>query len=40
VEGAGGVITNWQGGTWRDGDAVLACGDRKVHAQVIALLRA
>lgn len=40
VEGAGGIITNWQGGTWRDGDAVLASGDRRVHDQVIELLRA
>jgi len=39
VEGAGGVITNWQGGVWRDGDPVLASGDRRVHAQVIDLLR-
>jgi len=40
VQGAGGVITNWQGGVWRDGDAVLASGDRRVHEQVIALLNA
>lgn len=40
VEGAGGIITNWQGGVWRDGDAVLASGDRRVHEQTIALLKA
>ena len=39
VEGAGGVISNWQGGVWLDGDAVLACGDKRIHAQVIALLK-
>lgn len=39
VEGAGGIITNWQGDVWRDGDAVLACGDNRVHQQVLALLQ-
>ena len=39
VEGAGGIITNWQGGPWRDGDALLASGDARLHAQAIALLR-
>jgi myo-inositol-1(or 4)-monophosphatase len=38
VEGAGGVITNWKGEAWRDGDALLASGDRRVHDQAIALL--
>ena len=27
VEGAGGIITNWQGRPWRDGDPLLASGD-------------
>lgn len=38
VEGAGGVITNWQGGVWRDGEPLLACGDRRVHALAVELL--
>jgi myo-inositol-1(or 4)-monophosphatase len=38
VEGAGGIITNWQGKAWRDGDAMLASGDARVHAQTVALL--
>jgi myo-inositol-1(or 4)-monophosphatase len=38
VEGAGGVITNWQGAPWRDGDAMLACGDVRLQAQVVKLL--
>jgi myo-inositol-1(or 4)-monophosphatase len=38
VEGAGGVITNWRGETWRDGDPLLACGDARLHAQVATLL--
>jgi myo-inositol-1(or 4)-monophosphatase len=39
VEGAGGVISNWQGEPWRDGDAVLASGDARLHAQAVALLQ-
>src|SRR3954462_5959836 len=38
VEGAGGVITGWDGAPWRDGEAVLACGDRRIHRQALALL--
>ena len=38
VEGAGGVITGWDGAPCRDGEAVLACGDRRIHAQAIELL--
>jgi myo-inositol-1(or 4)-monophosphatase len=38
VEGAGGLITNWRGGPWRDGDAVLASGDARLHAQTVKLL--
>lgn len=38
IEGAGGIITNWRGGTAWQGGQVLACGDRRVHAQALALL--
>lgn len=38
VEGAGGIITNWQGGPWQDGEPLLACGDSRIHAQSVALL--
>ena len=38
VEGAGGVITSWDGGDCRDGRTILACGDRRIHQQAIALL--
>jgi myo-inositol-1(or 4)-monophosphatase len=40
VEGAGGLITNWQGAPWRDGDPLLAGGDARVHGQAMALLKA
>ncbi len=39
VEGAGGILTNWKGEAWRDGDEVLACGDRRIHEQALGLLR-
>jgi histidinol phosphatase-like enzyme (inositol monophosphatase family) len=38
VNGAGGIITNWQGEPWRDGDALIASGDRRVHEQTLRLL--
>jgi inositol-phosphate phosphatase / L-galactose 1-phosphate phosphatase / histidinol-phosphatase len=40
IEGAGGVITDWQGRVLgRDSDGrVIAAGDRRVHAQALALL--
>ncbi len=38
VEAAGGVITSWTGGPCDEGGAVVACGDRALHAQVLKLL--
>jgi len=38
VEGAGGVITDWQGGSAQSGRTILACGDRRVHAEAMKLL--
>jgi myo-inositol-1(or 4)-monophosphatase len=40
VEGAGGIITNWQGGDCRDGGQVLAAGDPRVHAEALKSLNA
>ena len=40
VQGAGGLITNWQGEPWRDGDPLLASGDARIHAQTVKLLNA
>jgi myo-inositol-1(or 4)-monophosphatase len=31
VEGAGGVITDWQGGAASKGGRIVAAGDRRVH---------
>ena len=40
VRGAGGLITDWQGGDCSNGGAVLCAGDPRVHEAVIALLAA
>ena len=38
VEGAGGLVTNWQGGSASNGGDVIACGDRQLHASVLTCL--
>jgi myo-inositol-1(or 4)-monophosphatase len=38
IEGAGGIITDWQGRPWRAGSHVLAAGDPRVHAKAMSLL--
>jgi inositol-phosphate phosphatase/L-galactose 1-phosphate phosphatase/histidinol-phosphatase len=40
IEGAGGVITDWQGQalTRTSGDKVLACGDSRIHQEALPLL--
>jgi histidinol phosphatase-like enzyme (inositol monophosphatase family) len=38
VEGADGIITNWQGGSCAAGGQILAAGDVRVHAQAMKLL--
>ena len=38
VQGAGGIITDWQGGSCADGGQILAAGDARVHAQAMKLL--
>jgi histidinol phosphatase-like enzyme (inositol monophosphatase family) len=38
IEGAGGVVTDWEGGPAAAGGRVIAAGDRRVHAQAMTLL--
>jgi inositol-phosphate phosphatase/L-galactose 1-phosphate phosphatase/histidinol-phosphatase len=40
IEGAGGIVTDWQGRplTMASGDKVLACGDARMHENVLALI--
>jgi myo-inositol-1(or 4)-monophosphatase len=39
VEGAGGIITDWNGASLTGGGRVLAAGDARVHAEAVKLLR-
>jgi myo-inositol-1(or 4)-monophosphatase len=39
VEGAGGIMTAWDGTHCRDGKTILACGDKRVHEEAIKLLK-
>jgi histidinol phosphatase-like enzyme (inositol monophosphatase family) len=38
VEGAGGVITTWEGGDPQNGGAIIACGDPALHRQLVPLI--
>jgi myo-inositol-1(or 4)-monophosphatase len=40
VEGAGGIVTNWQGGKITDGGSIVAAGDVRVHAEALKILNA
>ena len=38
IEGAGGVVTDWDGNSAVDGGRVVVCGDRRLHETVLRLL--
>lgn len=38
IEGAGGVVTTWTGERPEAGGRIVACGDRRLHESVLALL--
>lgn len=40
IEGAGGIVTDWQGGSAANGGQVLACGSEELHKQLLDLLSA
>lgn len=40
IEAAGGIVTNWQGGTAHQGGQILAAANADVHAAAMALLNA
>jgi myo-inositol-1(or 4)-monophosphatase len=40
IEGAGGIITNWEGGSAAKGGRVVAAGDRRMHAEALRILGA
>ncbi|MDD1963809.1 histidinol-phosphatase [Pseudomonas putida] len=35
IEGAGGVMTSWEGGSAQGGGAIVACGDPNLHAWLV-----
>lgn len=39
IEGAGGVVSAWDGSSAQNGGAVVACGDPRLHAQLVEHLR-
>jgi myo-inositol-1(or 4)-monophosphatase len=39
VEGAGGIVTNWDGGPAMQGGAIIAAGDRRIHEAALAVLK-
>lgn len=38
IEGAGGIVTTWDGAPAADGGRIVAAGDRRVHAEALKLL--
>jgi len=39
IEGAGGIVTDWTGGPAAKGGRIVAAGDKRVHAETLALLQ-
>ena len=39
IEGAGGIVTDWTGGPAAKGGRIIAAGDKRVHAEALALLQ-
>lgn len=39
IEGAGGIVTTWDGGPAAAGGSIVACGDKRLHEVVLARLR-
>jgi histidinol phosphatase-like enzyme (inositol monophosphatase family) len=39
IEGAGGIVTTWDGSPAVDGGRILVAGDARVHAEALALVR-
>jgi histidinol phosphatase-like enzyme (inositol monophosphatase family) len=38
IEGAGGVVTDWNGGSAANGGAIIAAGDKRLHEKALKLL--
>jgi myo-inositol-1(or 4)-monophosphatase len=40
IEGAGGIVTTWEGESGVKGGRIVAAGDKRVHEAALALLKA
>ena len=40
IEAAGGIVTDWQGGSAQEGGQVIAAGDPRIHAAALEILNA
>jgi histidinol phosphatase-like enzyme (inositol monophosphatase family) len=40
IENAGGIVTDWSGHPVRDGGRIVAAGDKRAHAETLAILNA
>jgi myo-inositol-1(or 4)-monophosphatase len=38
IEGAGGIVTTWEGGDAQNGGRIIAAGDTRLHAEALAVL--
>ncbi|WP_046862621.1 histidinol-phosphatase [Microvirga massiliensis] len=39
IEGAGGIVTTWDGGSAASGGGIIAAGDKRIHAAALELLK-
>jgi myo-inositol-1(or 4)-monophosphatase len=39
IEGAGGIVTDWDGNPFEMGASVIAAGDKRPHAEAVKLLK-
>jgi myo-inositol-1(or 4)-monophosphatase len=39
IEGAGGIVTDWDGKPFANGGSIIAAGDRRVHSEAVAMLK-
>jgi myo-inositol-1(or 4)-monophosphatase len=39
VEGAGGIVTDWDGKPFTGGASIIAAGDKRAHAEAVAILK-
>jgi myo-inositol-1(or 4)-monophosphatase len=40
VQGAGGIMTSWEGGSAKNGGRIIAAGDKRIHQAAMTMLAA